>query len=307
MPKPSRLHAQRTLPLEKVLIPKLIRIIKQFRAEVISDLQNDGYNYAKGNIQHAMPPESLATLIKAFYKRAGLLGAMTVYKEHARYIAEARQQARKSAGFGRNEQWIQAVIDYLNYHMLGFIQDITETMRADILNVLQHAVDGGWSIDQAVRKLRDEGLVQSRARVIARTEINRSVNVGHAVGAQSLPYEVDKKWSAASNHRTRHSHRQINNHTTGETDTFKVAIYKGDKPTGTFDNMLYPGDATASAGNTCNCRCRVIYIPKRDAAGRLVLRNPNQARIIPIREVPRYDPAQIAAILKSNTVIGVTD
>src|SRR5436190_22557828 len=113
MPKPSRLHAARMLPLEKVLIPKLIRIIKQYRAGVISDLQSHGLNTALGNVQIAMPPEALTTLIKAIYRRAGLMGAITLYREQSKYIIEARQQERKAGGFGRNEQWIQAVLDYL--------------------------------------------------------------------------------------------------------------------------------------------------------------------------------------------------
>lgn len=303
MPNPSqRLYQQRTLQLEKAFIPKLIRIIKNYRKDFIQDLTTHGQSTALSNLQQLPASPELHRALDILYKKAGLMGAKMTFDE---LKTAAKKQEQK--GFGRNEQWISDVIDYLKLHLLAFVQDITETMRGDIIKILARGIDQGMSIDQIVKGLQAEGLIKSRARVIARTEVNRAANVGHSVAAESLPYEVDKKWSAASDHRTRHSHRLINEHQVGEDDFFKVPIYKGDKPTGTFDNMLYPGDANASAGNTINCRCRVIYVPKRDAAGRLIMRNTNQARIVPMRQIPRYEPSQIAAILKSHTTVTVTE
>jgi uncharacterized protein with gpF-like domain len=155
-----------------------------------------------------------------------------------------------------------------------------------------------------VKNLQSTGLIEARANVIARTEIVRAANVGHSVAAKSFPYEVNKKWSAAKDHRVRHSHVFINGHMVDENDYFEVPVYKGDKKIGT-EPMLYPGDANASAGNTINCRCRVLYEAKRDTAGNLIMRNPAQAPVIPMRRVPSYDPAQIAAILKSNVTVTV--
>jgi uncharacterized protein with gpF-like domain len=299
MPKPTP-HEVKTSALEKAFIPKLIRIIKNYRKGFIADLRANGQSSALSNLQRLPASPQLTKLINLIYRRAGLTGAKMTFDELKLQVVE------KKAAFGRNEQWIADVIDYLKLHLLSFVQNITETMRADIIKALEKGIEEGMSIDQIVKQLQADGLIRSRARVIARTEINRATNVGHAVAAESLPYEVDKKWSAASDHRTRHSHRQINNHRVGEDDTFKVPIYKGDKPTGTFDNMLYPGDATASAGNTINCRCRVVYVPKRDAQGRLLMRNPNRARVISMREpLHSYTHEQIAAQLKANTVITV--
>jgi hypothetical protein len=214
--------------------------------------------------------------------------------------------AQKAGGFGRNEAWVQSVIDYLKLHLVEFVQDMTETMKGDILKIFEKAIEEGWGIDQIVEKLKGPDLAEARARVIARTEIVRAANVGHSIAAQSTPYEVDKKWSAANDHRTRHSHRYINDHQTDEYGTFKVPVYKGDKPTGEFDEMQFPGDPTAHASNTVNCRCRVLYLPKRDSEGRLIMRPPNQARIIPMQPVSRIPAHQIAAALKANIRIGIS-
>jgi hypothetical protein len=171
--------------------------------------------------------------------------------------------------------------------------------------VLEKAAKEGWSIDKVVEALRNQRMVEARARTIARTEIIRAANQGHRAAAADSPYEVDKKWSAAKDHRTRHSHVLINGHVTDEHGTFKVAIYSGDKLKG-YDQMQCPGDPDASAANTVNCRCRTIYIPKRDSAGKLITRRGNTARIIPMRGVTQTIPShQIAATLKAHIHIGI--
>jgi hypothetical protein len=158
-----------------------------------------------------------------------------------------------------------------------------------------------------VLELKRNDLVQARARVIARTEVIRAANVGHSVAAKSLPYEVTKKWTSAADHRTRHSHREVNNHTTDEYGTFRVAIYRGDDIIG-YDEMQYPGDATANPANTINCRCRVLYEPKRDERGKLILRQSNTAQVIPMSSPSTALPIhQIAAALKANIFIGLRE
>jgi uncharacterized protein with gpF-like domain len=293
-------YAQRTKKLEDTFTPKLIRVTKSFRKQFIQDLQTHGEQYARTQLHNVILDKELTPLIQTIYKTAGLLGAKILTDEQKKFI----RQGEKAGGFGRNERWIRAVIDFLKLHMLGFVQNITSTMRDDILNVLQKAVDNGWGIAETVRQLQRADLVEARATVIARTEINRAANTGHSIAAKELPYEVDKKWIAAHDHRTRESHRIIDAHQVGENDFFNVPVFKGKIQIGT-EEMLYPGDPNASAGNTINCRCRVIYIPKRDALGKLILRQPNQATIIPMRQIPRYSPEQIAAQLKAHVSITV--
>jgi hypothetical protein len=157
-----------------------------------------------------------------------------------------------------------------------------------------------------VQALGEKGLIRNRAQRIARTEVNRAANVGHSIGAQSLPYEVNKKWIAAKDHRTRHAHRLVNGHTAEEHGTFKVPVYKGNKPTGTYADMLFPGDPNAPASLTINCRCRVIYEPKRAEDGALLSRTgQSQAVIIPISTVQTVDPSQIAAALRKAITFSV--
>jgi hypothetical protein len=114
--------------LEKTFIPRLIRITKQFREAFIQDLQTSGQHTAISNLQKQTIADKLTPIIQQIYKTAGLMGAKMTAEELKTAVKE-----QKAAGFGRNEQWIAAVINYLKIHMLGFVQDITNTMRDDII------------------------------------------------------------------------------------------------------------------------------------------------------------------------------
>lgn len=299
MPNHWRPFAQRTTALEKLFLPKIRRVIVAFRQTFISDLKSHGLHYAQSQLQQQLHSDKLLPTLNSIYSKAGLMGARLSNEEIKKAVSQ------KAGGFGRNEQWIKYILNYLKLHGLELAQNITETMKGDIVKILSQAGEHGWTIDQMVRELRGSGLIEARAKVIARTEIVRAANVGHQAAAQSQPYEMNKKWVAAQDHRTRHSHKQINGTMVDEDEFFKVSIDRNDKPTGAYDEMSFPGDPHASAGNTINCRCRVVYVPKEDANGNLIRRNPNQAPVIPMRRPQQLPLTGIAAVLKENIYIGV--
>jgi hypothetical protein len=277
-------------PLETLYTKRFLAVNKAVYNSFIEDLQTHGLTTAKINLSNIFINDKLTVLLESLYKQAGVKGARLTYRDLQQHGLSV-----KAGGFGKNETWIRNVINYLRLNILDFAAKITSTIREDILKVIEKAVSEGWGIDKIVDQLKSSGLPRARARVIARTETIRAANVGHSEGAKSFPYEVNKKWSSAKDHRVRHSHRLVNNHVTDEEGTFKVPIYKGDKPTGQSDLMLYPGDKEAHPSNTINCRCRVIYEPKRDAQGRLIRRTGTPATIIPLRPSQLEREISIAA------------
>jgi uncharacterized protein with gpF-like domain len=301
MPNPWTTYAQRTLALENKFLPGVKKAISTFRASFINDLKTHGQQQAISNLDFKHFNERLTTIIQTIYKTAGLMGA----KMQAEELKAAAKQ--KSGGFGVNEQWVRIVLQALKLHMINILADMTATMKEDILKVLNKAAKEGWSIDQIVKELNRGDIIEARARVIARTEINKAANAGHSAAAQTMPYEVDKGWSAARDHRTRHSHQAVNGQYVSETDKFKVPIYKGKTLEG-YEEMDGPGDPTASAGNVVNCRCRRIFKPKRDANGNLIMRNPNAAVVVPMNSPARVFPIPaVAATLKNNIFIGISE
>jgi hypothetical protein len=64
--------------------------------------------------------------------------------------------------------------------------------------------------------------------------------------------------------RDQYDHLHMNAREVGYNELFIVPSTKS------IDAMQYPGDPTASAGNVCNCRCTVAFVPVRDGAGNLI-------------------------------------
>jgi len=237
--------------IEHIFVPKIKTAIKKQYSSFIDDLTL-GIDYATRNLQFQVWNKDLIPIIRQIYATSGLRGAVSSYSYLKRDI--------KYRGFGQNEKWTQQVLDYLQSYILEkAVLPISETTKKYILFVVSEGIKEGWSIDKMVSKIVDEQILENRARMITRTEVIRAANVGHTIGARAFPYEVAKSWSAARDHRTRHSHRLVNGEVVEEEDRFS-------------NGLLFPGDPEGPPEEVINCRCRVIYKAKRDRSGRIIPR-----------------------------------
>lgn len=110
-------------------------------------------------------------------------------------------------------------------------------------------------IDKMVARYR-HNYIAYRARTIARTEALRSVHEGTADMYEQAyeegtvkRSEVRRKWLAARDSRVRDSHSAMNGQVRGSNEAFE-------SPSGA--HLMWPGDATAPASETINCRCVVV-------------------------------------------------
>jgi hypothetical protein len=288
-------YARKTLLLEQQYTPKVRKVIKDLYSSFTSDLKAHGIEQAKSNLnQVAISPELLTTLTD-MYSKAGVMGARLALSE-----LKATLKEEKAGGFGRNNRWIQSVKKYLQFNLYEFAAKILNTTREDILSLLGKGIEGKLSIDQIVKLFTESTRPESRTRLIVRTEINRAANVGHQIGAEDFPYEVNKRWISAHDWRVRHAHHDVDNHVTSENGTFNVPVYNGLVPTGQFVPMQAPGDPSAPASLTINCRCRITFESKRDGQGNLIPRRANNiAPVIPLRATPAQTIPNIAAQAKA--------
>jgi uncharacterized protein with gpF-like domain len=143
-------------------------------------------------------------------------------------------------------------------------------------DIVTKGINEGLSIEEIVKLLKsDEQLSYSafRARRIARTEVMRASNIGAMKGAEAHDFEVDKQWISARDSRTRRipedtfDHVALDGVIVGYDEPF-TSVGKEGQPV----SAMQPGDITAPAGFTINCRCAVGFIPKRDRNGRLILK-----------------------------------
>lgn len=173
-------------------------------------------------------------------------------------IRRQAQKARQPIGFS------QRIYDILKaQYAIDLMQDaldITEVTKKHIQEILTQAAEMGWGVDEVVNRLTD--LSEVRARRIARTETVAASNIAGDIVAHDSGLQMNKEWLAILDHRTRHDHYNIHGTIVDIDSKFDV----GGNP------MRFPGDrgtngVTTPAGETINCRCVCVYIPKVDSRG----------------------------------------
>ena len=166
-------------------------------------------------------------------------------------------------------EWM--VNEYFRKELLSkAVIPITNTTRKQIEMVMTQAAVEGWGVDKTVRELKNSDITKNRAELIVRTESTKAANAGKMLGAADMGVAVEKQWVSATDIRTRriprdqYDHLHMNGKRVPYDSGFIVPS------TRSIDLMLYPGDPQGAAGNVCNCRCTVVFIPIRDAVGQVV-------------------------------------
>ena len=186
----------------------------------------------------------------------------------AREMTLLRQQkARRPIGF--NELMTRLINEYFKNEVLQVVEDILQTTKKLIGDILTREYIKGSSFDTIVEYLMEKSFTSKRARVIARTETVTASNQGARSAASTTGAKYNKIWISAQDDRTRvqprdkFDHLHMNGVTVGFDEFFNVS--------GEF--MLHPGDrkSGATAGNICNCRCTHSHVAVRDASGRVVM------------------------------------
>lgn len=221
-------------------------------------------NYAKGITVTDLPTKPLIKALRGIYESAGVQNALYVRQQIKRNIA-------KAAPTDPIQKLTWMVNEYYRQNLLEqAVVPITNTTKRQIQQVLEQANAEGWGVAKTVAALKKTDITRTRAELIVRTETMKAANAGAMLGAAEMGIAVNKKWISAQDNRTRriprdqYDHLHMNTREVGYNQPFIVPSTKS------IDAMQYPGDPTASAGNVCNCRCTVAFVPLRDGAGNLV-------------------------------------
>jgi uncharacterized protein with gpF-like domain len=255
--------------LEKKYTRKIYDALFSQVQQFIDDLQANGLQAAQSRLYVTVGNDEITPVLQELHKESALYFGRKAYYE----IRRSAKRKIEKAGFGLSEEWLQAIVDFFNREYFSLVQNISDTTRDQIFRVLSQAAEEGLSNDDIVKKLQSPELPAARARLIARTELNKGAFFGRKLATDDSEWETEKEWVAANDHRTRHSHRAVDGDVIDVDGKFAVST-----PKGGVDYMEGPGDPTASAANLCNCRCSSSTRAKRDENGRLI----PKARVIPI-------------------------
>lgn len=273
------IHKRRMEVFEKMFVPKVFKAIRPQIQQFIEILKSEGIDSAKRWLHKQVMTPELMPVLEDLYKTVGVYFA----KQTTREISAAAREGKKDIDvdyelkrFGVNAEWLQSIVNYFKQYLLDMVFNIAETTKKQILDLLKVAEDEGWGVDKIALKMESPELTLWRARLIVRTESVKAMRYGNDLAANKSIWVTEKMWIAAHDHRTRHSHRDVDGEATRT--KFRVERWKGNIFIG-YDMMDGPGDRNASIENVANCRCSDARRPVRDERGRLIRKQENQLEI----------------------------
>lgn len=250
------------------------------RKETIQSFENFLRKYEKayaGKIRKALNEQVMVELQTGKSNMAGLykvieqlyMSAFVTYGKRMNIFIK-REEKKRDGSMGFSEILARKFKEQFGVSILNTSQGITETTKELIRRLLSEFVEEGFNIRELAKKM--EGVNANRALLIARTEVTGAANAGAYFTASQSRLVMQKEWLATNDKRTRKTHK----HSTGISGTtielnelFTVGKYK----------MLHPGDKGGRDGRlpvgaeeVCNCRCTLLFKPKRDEKGRLILK-----------------------------------
>jgi 2'-5' RNA ligase len=137
------------------------------------------------------------------------------------------------------------------------LSTIGDELWVEVAAAIQEGRDADESVEQVTARI--QGVLnnaQWKARRIARTEITRAANAASLAQMVHSGYQGEKVWSANLDNRTRPAHEEANEQSRPLLQDFQVGGFP----------MSYPGDPTAPADLTINCRCDLVYALTPDQA-----------------------------------------
>lgn len=244
-------------------------ILKQLK-RFANDIEAIGVDAAVSRLGLDVWDKEMMNIFEKMYKETAILFGNATYRVIKN---EANQKAET---FGFNAEWTREVLEFLAKEGFRLVADITSTTKKKLLDIVAKGVQEGLGTAEIVKLIMaDDMLAYSafRATRIVRTEVVRASNIGAMQGARAHKFEIDKMWIAKVDSRTRRIPADEFDHV--ELDGVVKELeepFTSMSKEGVEVFAMQPGDITAPAGFTINCRCAVGFVPKRDLNGRLIFK-----------------------------------
>jgi uncharacterized protein with gpF-like domain len=155
------------------------------------------------------------------------------------------------------QTWINSNLGYR-------IVSVHQTLIESIIAVIAKGYEDNISVADITRNLQNKfGWYKAQALRIARTETTTATNYATVVAAQNSDFVLEKTWISVQDNRTRRPPKSVYDHL--DMNGVKVGLNQPFFTSG--EEIMYPGDPTAKAGNVINCRCKVVFTVKEDENG----------------------------------------
>ena len=156
------------------------------------------------------------------------------------------------------------IANWLNSNMGLRIVSVHQTLIDAIVAVIAQGYQDNISVEDITRNLQNKfGWYKYQALRIARTETTTATNFATVVAAQNSDFVLEKTWISVQDNRTRRPPKSVYDHL--DMNGVKVDLNQPFFTSG--EEIMYPGDPSAKAGNVINCRCKVVFTVKEDENG----------------------------------------
>ena len=234
----------------------------RFRQEV------QAYRIVRRNILkivNAIPFNNMSKLTYEFliYSNVTESQIKEMYKEI--YTTLGNPQYKRIKRSIKAEITFESIIQSWINSNLGYrIVSVHQTLIESIVAVIANGYENNLSVADITRNLQNKfGWYKYQALRIARTETTTATNYATVVAAQTSDFVLEKTWISVQDNRTRRPPKSVYDHL--DMNGVKVDLNQPFFTSG--EEIMYPGDPSAKAGNVINCRCKVVFTVKEDENG----------------------------------------
>lgn len=232
---------------------RFIATFNAFARESAADLIRTGTSPSQETILNHF--RRIENDLKLLYRTAGSISAERQFTRllKSRWVTYVTKQPQDEF-----ERLLQQFIDSNSFEKAN---EIAATSIDELRLILSQGLGDGLSSDEISKLIVDKfknQLALSRTIRIVRTETHNALMFANLESTKILNDDLNlglrKEWVAVEDDdRTREDHVIADGQVVAMEDTFTVGS----------DQMLRPGDPTASAGNVINCRCALAFVPSQ--------------------------------------------
>jgi hypothetical protein len=270
-----RLIEAKRLAIEKKHLPKFVKLFKQQINSFITESKQTNLQTAFSRLSNQGFNTNLLVLLQNMYAETISKIAYPIYTDLYKQQDKEfiKQKAFSTGAMGSNEVFTAAVLEYLNQYGLTLVNWIDTTTKDTILKLITEGISNGLSTPQIADNILNSGLTDLyRAMRIVRTETTRAVNAGIMNAGRQQIFKVWKVWISMGDGKERtfskkdnYDHLQLDNKKVEEYEPFRQIGLNGIEAV-----AMQPGDITAPADFTINCRCVIGFESQRDENGKLI-------------------------------------
>lgn len=194
------------------------------------------------------------------FKQDGEDGAIEVIRNRKAHLAIVLniQLFRIASFFGAYVTFTKGSTDramraFVNQHAVLKADDISGTTARRVRAAITQGVAQGLSVDDIAENIDDIIDDFPRAQMIARTEVNSVSNYSAQLIATQSGKPLTKEWGTAEDSHVRPTHAEADGQVRDLDEPFDVG----------GASLMFPGDPSGPAEEIINCRCVLLYEPKR--------------------------------------------